>query len=180
MVPTPRLHVQWKRVPEAAAQLWRVGTGWRLQLAGQGVVQLQEGDRFEVDGHCIVARRVRLTRSAASATVSPLDPLQLAVFYDTVHVCGPGRPVLVISGKQARLISELAEAGVPIEWATVARQLWSDDADEHALRRRLDATLGRLRRKLGDHAYRTDLVAPSGRGLLELRLRPGDRVSDRQ
>jgi len=175
----PEPHVAWRLVPQAAARLWRVGAGWRLQQGDQAAVELREGDRFTVGGVGFEARSVRLARSGASATVSPLDPLELLVFYDTVHVCAAGRPVLVITGKQAQLITELALAGVPMEWATVARELWPRSDDDHQLRKRLDAVLSRLRRKLVQHAYRSDLVSPSGRGLLELRLGPRDRVSDR-
>ena len=60
----------------------------------------------------------------------------------------------------------------------LAGELWRG-APSHKLRRNLDQTLLRLRRKLDAAGVRTDLVQPDGAGSLALLRLPGDTVDDR-
>jgi len=175
--PDPSL--SWRVEGEAALRLWRVGEGWRYQLPDEPAADLEIGQRWTLQGVDFEVRSLPVTHAAGSATVSPRDPLRLVLFYDTLHIQAAGRPVLVIGGNAARLVSELASAGVPMSWQAVAGELWPEGGDEYAVRKRLDAMLGRFRKKLARGGFRTDLVRASGHGLLELRLGPSDIVDDR-
>jgi hypothetical protein len=175
----PEPQVRWTDDPGAAARLWRVGEGWRLRVGDGPPRDLAEGATFEVGGVTFETRSTPLSDAGARPTVGPLDPVRVVLFYDTVHLQARGRPVLVVNGRAARLLSELATARVPMAWQVAAGELWSDRAADEVLRKRLDAVLHRLRQKLAGAGFRDDLVGPDGRGLLELRLGPDDVVVDR-
>ena len=84
----------------------------------------------------------------------------------------------MLNGLHARLVSELALAGVPVGWEALAGELWPGDEDRLALRRRMDTALSRLRRKLRAAGVRTNLARADGCGHLELLLLDGDVVED--
>lgn len=79
----------------------------------------------------------------------------------------------------ARLVSELVALGGPAGWATLAGELWPDEADLLLQRGRLDTVLSRVRRRLRAAGVRADLVHTDGAGTMELLLYPHDRVEDR-
>ena len=82
-------------------------------------------------------------------------------------------------GQLARVVTELAAVQQPIAWEDLARPHWPQIDDRDALRRRWDGLLGRLRERLREIRVRTDLVAATRTGLVELVLREGDVVEDR-
>lgn len=175
----PEPEVRWTLDQAAALKMWRVGDTWRVQIPGEPVEDLRAPRTWTLNGVEIEVRWIPLTHAAGSATVSPQDPIRMVLFYDTLHLHAEGRPVMVVGGNPARLVSELHAAGVPMSWQAVASELWGDSDDEHVVRKRLDAMLGRFRTKLARGGFRTDLVRASGNGLLELRLAPRDVVEDR-
>lgn len=175
--PTPRL--SWRHDPAAPVQLWRIGEAWRARIGSEAPRDLQPGSVLSVDGIDVHAVTVPLEAAGGEATRGVSESLHLIAFYDTIHIQRRGCPVTVIAGQGARLVSELIATGVPLTWREAAHLLWTDDADEHALRNRLDAVVRRLRRKLAEYQIRDDLVSPDGTGHLELRLQPGDTVDDR-
>ncbi len=95
-----------------------------------------------------------------------------------MHLHRDGEPILALAGVPARILSELCVVGRPIGWEALCAQLWPDCEDRHALRRRLDMGLSRLRRRLQDARVRGDLVRADGTGLIELVTGPGDEVVD--
>jgi hypothetical protein len=87
--------------------------------------------------------------------------------------------VVVIAEQLARVLSELATVQQPMSWEELARPHWPHLDDRDALRRRWDGLLGRLRDLLRETGVRTDLVASTRIGLVELVLRDEDVVVDR-
>ncbi|MEZ4322210.1 MAG: hypothetical protein R3F61_32355 [Myxococcota bacterium] len=177
IVAEPEPAVVWRPVPHAHVQLWRMGDTWRYVHGDAPPADLQVGDRLSVGSVEFEAALIPL--QTGDATRGPGQPLRIVAFYDTVHILRDRHPPFVIAGGGARLISELALAGVPIGWAPLARTLWTDDEPDHVLRGRLDAVLRRLRSKLASGGIRDDLVAADGLGHVELRLDSSDSIEDR-
>lgn len=176
----PPGHLRLKRGLDetAIALLWFSGDGYRLKL-GERVSTIGPGDSFEVAG-----RRFEVLRyEGGGAGTSPAPdlerpPLVIVARWDTVHVHRGGEIALILSGMSARLVSELVRASVPLDWAMLAQELWSDERDWGVLRGRLDVTLGRLRKKLKTANLPPTLVSSNRCGQIELVLAPGDAVLD--
>ena len=98
--------------------------------------------------------------------------------YDTVHIHRDAAPTLTLDGIIARIVSDLATAGVPMGWQVLSAELWPGEADLAILRRNWDAALARLRKKLREARIRADLVRADRSGNFELFLARGDRVDD--
>lgn len=163
------------------AQLWHDGFGWVLRLPDGEDRPLVAGDAFTLAGHAFRAVHVPVGHAGHSTTraIGGIDrPLTLVARYDSAHILREDEPALVLSGHGARILSELATIRVPMAWEALARDLWPDDADPAALRRRFDAALARLRQKLRDARVRADLVRADGAGHVELYLHASDRVED--
>ena len=163
---------------DAHRHLWLEDDGWYAD-GEDGPVALQPGTPFEVAGTAFLptlvdSRGVERTEHQTAQQV----PLRLVAQYDTVQLHRAGHEPLLISGHGARILSDLATAKVPVSWESLAHELWGED-DRRRLRRRWDMQMLRLRRKLRDHGLPSDLVHPSGDGLVELVLRAGDVVEDR-
>jgi len=168
---------------EADAWIWSVGTGWRLQLSGHGTTrELREGDHFTVAGEdfSVVAMPLRSAGPAATDMArSVTAPLHLVAAWDSFHIHRDNTPVIALQGVLARIASELASVGAPLEWRVLARQVWPKEDDDLVLRHRLDANLSRLRKKLREAGVRPDLVRTDGGGLVELVRYPQDTLEDR-
>lgn len=178
----PHLRVEPRYVRSAAARVWSTGSGWRLQIGDAAACVLTPGDRFEVDGHGLAAVAVDLAEAGQAATRVQggiHGPVRLVAMFDTVHIHRDTGEVVAISGIPARILSELASVGGPVGWEGVANDLWPDAMDRHALRKKWDVSLSRLRRKLKAARLRSNLVRSDGSGNFELLLTEGDRVEDR-
>jgi len=167
---------------EAVAVFWNRDQVWQVRVQADGGLQaLRPGEGFEVAGLGIEAVRVPLAQAGPGAT-RPADriaaPLHIVSGYDTVQIYRDGVLLLTLGGKPARLLAELVAFDGPVAWAVLAGELWRG-APSHKLRRNLDQTLLRLRRKLDAAGVRTDLVQPDGAGSLALLRLPGDTVDDR-
>jgi len=177
--PEPGLSLRFE--PEAAAQLWSDGAGWRLRADGAPAVALVPGEVLEIDGHRVEVVTVPLQRANQDATVlggRMHPPLRLVARYDTAHLHRDGHDPVLLSGIGARILGELVALGAPAPWTVVASQIWRDEPVEHRLRRRWDVNLGRLRARLEQHGIRPNLVHSDGTGNIELVLLPGDQVVD--
>lgn len=167
-------------VHDADALLWSAGDATYLRQPGQADVRVAAGDSFTVAG-----RRYHLVAIALDGADTPpteradeVDaPLTLVLRYDTVHVHRGARS-FPIDGTPARLLTELAQIGVPAEWRTVARLVWPGEDEDTSLRARWDRALARLRKRLAEHGLRPDLVRTDGAGRAEVHLGPRDRVRD--
>ncbi len=175
----PKLQAIPRFVPDASAILWFTGSSYRLRNVGAVDRDIALGDAIIVGAHTV---HVVALPSEALAPLPTLrvqdDAMRIVARYDTVHIFRNDSPALVLDGVAARLMCELASAGVPMSWRTVARELWREDEEDLALRRRLDSHLARLRKKLRDAGLRADLVRSNGQGHLELFLWPSDVVQD--
>lgn len=164
---------------DARAWLWATDDGWRFR-DDSGTRPVPADGHFELDG--VPLRLVSRPLRGRAPTVSGPggDPTRIVLRYDSVHLFRGERPAVVLSGRQARLVSELASFAAPVDWPMIARAVWPDDVDRQRLRKRLDGTLSRLRRVLREGGQRADLVRPLGTGQFELLLYPDDVVVDEQ
>lgn len=167
-------------VPDAAAVLWTDADGWRVRLKDRPAQPLVVGDELRVDGRLVRAVAVPLAVAGQDRTRGgPDEPIRLVAWFDTVHLHRGGGAPLVLTGLQARLLSELVSVGAPIGWEEVAAVLWPTVTDRVQVRRRWDICLARLREHLRDAGVRPDLVRSTGSGLVELLLHASDAVEDR-
>lgn len=174
----PEVSVRWGMDGEADARMWRVGETWRVLLPSEPARELRPGSVFHVGGVAFTLTRVGL-EAPGGGTIGTQEPLRVVTFWDTVHIHRLGRDTVVLTGRGAQIMSELAMAGVPMGWRALAETLWPEPTDVMILRRRLDAALHRLRLKLGEAGIRDSLISADGHGHLEFRLEPGDRLEDR-
>jgi hypothetical protein len=166
--------------PDAPALLWHDGLGWVLRIEGDDR-PLVAGDTFDIGATTFRAVSVAVGDAGHSTTraIGGIDhPITLVARYDSVHILRDGEPPLVLGRHAARILSELATIRVPVPWETLAREIWDDEADAGALRRRFDASLSRLRQKLRDARLRADLIRADGAGNFELNLLPADVIQD--
>ncbi|MFT5584800.1 MAG: hypothetical protein ACI9VR_002387 [Cognaticolwellia sp.] len=174
MRPSPRLR---PGARDGAQAVFHMGpNGWRVRGQDGQTQDLQAGWRDESSGFEV---RWQLLEGQGQATqvrqgVSP--PMKIEARYDSVLIHRQGFPTFRVTGLSARIISELALVAGPLHWEPLARELWTDGSDPHFLRRRLDAVLGRLRRKLSDSKLPLELVRSDGAGYFELVLRPQDEL----
>jgi hypothetical protein len=168
--------------PGAEAHVWLTDGSPRLQRRNEPARPLRPGDSFEVDGRDV--RLVAVPLSSASHTPTRVEggvqaPLRIEARFDSVHIHREGRPPLVLSGRGARIVSELVCMGGPVPWQVLAAEVWSGHSEPRVLRRRLDVNLARLRSRLREAGVRSDLVRSNGAGQVELVLHDADRVEDR-
>lgn len=177
-------HAPWVvagHVETAVAWLWSTGSTWRCRRGSEPARSLEPGEVFEVGGHTLRVVSVPLAHAGLVATRAVggvASPLRLAANFDTAHIHREGAAPLVLSGVQARIVSELVALGGPAPWKVVAELLWPGEDDVDLLRSRFDVALSRLRRRLREARIRTDLVHSNGTGHVELLLYPQDHVED--
>lgn len=179
--PRPELLPRYAR--DADAHIWSDGAHWLLQIAGQEQrIELKVGSTWELAGVPFSAQAIELSQATPDATRQAgqlRTPLTLVANYDSVHIQREGEAPLALSGLAARILSELVAFDGPVDWQILANEVWPDEDDPHLLRRRLDVTLARMRKKLREHGLRKDLVRADGLGHLELFMYEGDQVEDR-
>lgn len=172
--------------PDADAMFWFDGHDYRMRAPGERRdwsepdVLLQPGDTVSIAGRDFRIVGIGIDGVAVPATARDAaleSPLVITLRYETVHV-QRGREQMTIDGIPAVMLSELGLIGAPVEWRTVAREVWPDEDDDTALRQRWDRGLARLRQRLSEAGLRADLVRLLGGGRAELYLYPGDRVED--
>lgn len=162
------------------AMVWRVASGWRVRVVGAEAKPLLAGDHVQVGAAVFTALEVSVAAVDATRRHDvPAAPLRVVARYDSVHVFREGAAPWTLAGVPARLTSELVRFGVPVPWTMLAAELWPEGAvDAVAQRRRLDATLSRLRARLSEGGVRPDLIRFTGAGAIELFLHDGDTVED--
>ncbi len=177
--PPPQVNGRYE--PDADAHLWLTDEEWRLQVAGQPPRTLAPGDGFSLGD--VEVRFVGVPLAAAGQTPTRVEggvqsPLRLVTRFGTAHIHRDGRPPLVVSGRGARILSELASFGGPVSWHVLATEVWPDHPSPDVLRHRLDVNLTRLRARLRAADVRPDLVHTDGAGQVELLLYEGDVVEE--
>lgn len=177
----PQVVLSARHDPAAHCQIWDSGDGWRRAQDGV-VTPLHAGDSWSVEG--VVCRAERMTVRGAGPTPTRVTggidpPLRIVTAWDSAQIQAGDAPPAVFGGVHARILSELVALGGPAAWDVVAREVWPDEQDTWALRKRWDVNLGRLRARLRDAGIRTDLVRAVGTGQVELVLRRHDVAEDR-
>lgn len=178
----PSLTVANRYERDADAHVWLTDTEWRVQLRGEEARPLEPGDEFAVGRHTV--QLVDVPLSSAGHTPTRVEggvhsPLRIEARFDTVHIHRKDRPPLVLSGRGARIVSELVCMRGPVGWQTLAGEVWPGHPEPGVLRHRLDVNLARLRSRLREAGVRSDLVRSDGAGQVELLLHDGDSVEDR-
>ena len=159
------------RPRKGATELWAVDEDWfigpeAIPLTGAVTV---DGHQFEV---VYVDRQEAEVPSTRARGL--YQALHIVARYDVVQLHQAQRPVFVLSGEPARLVSELAQLQAPVGWRVVAEELWPT-LDGTRMRRRWDKTLAKLRGKLREANIRPDLVRSTG-GQVSLVTLEQDRV----
>jgi hypothetical protein len=176
---SPRPALSSRHDPSAPCQIWTTGAGWRLRIHDVQRL-LPIGVPFEVDGLRLMVSARPVPESVRTQGQGGVHaPLRLEVSFDTVHLHRRGEPALVIGGVSGRVLAELAAIRGPVHWETVAREIWLDEPDPLALRKRWDVSLARLRVRLREARVRHDLVTTDKNGIYALLLREGDEVDDK-
>lgn len=166
---------------DAHAQLWSIGPGWRLQLAGGAPRSVQAGDAFEVAGvRCSLVAVPNDPGRPPPTTLGGVtrDALRVVVLGETVQLHRHEHEVLTIAGTGARIVAELVRCQGATAWEILARAVWPEASGVLTLRHRWDVALGRLRTRLRDEGVR-ELLRADGAGQLALELHEGDIVDDR-
>ncbi len=167
--------------PAAAAIIWGDGLDWFARAVGADDVRLVPGAPLVLGTTTFQVVAVAVAAAAESTSLDARrvdEPLLLVNRYDTIHIHRGHELVLTLDGIVARIVSDLASAGVPMGWNLIAADLWPGETDTAILRRNWDAALARLRRKLRDARIRTDLVRSDYGGNFEIVLHRGDRIDD--
>ena len=165
--------------PDARVQVWTYGSGWMYRVDNGEARELHAGLQIVLGDSVFDVVEVRLRDASRIGTeVGDDAPLRIVARHVTAHIHREGSAVCVLSGVMARIVSELAVMGVPVNWEVLAAQIWPDEEDRGVLRRRWDVNLGRLRARLRQARIREDLVRPDGHGNLELVLAACDVVED--
>lgn len=166
--------------PGGRGWIWSAD-GYRLQLAGEPPRALSPGDAIALDGATMTLREVPLHEGAVKPTQSATarEPaMRIVARFETLHLYREDGAVFSIGGIPARIVSELVDYRVPVPWNLVARTIWPDLTDPYLLRQNWDRHIKRLRRKLGEAGFRTNLLRADGRGGIELMTMPRDEVVD--
>ena len=186
---TPRAELRPGFHPAALAHLWMDADGVRVRQNGKPDLAMVPGGQTTVAGVHLEVVEMALHDAAeyiTTASGSVAVALEVVTRYDTVHIYRENRPAFRLSGISARILSELVSYDAPASWATVAAELWPEDAAQiaaspaaHArLRARWDVNLGRLRKKLSKAGIRPELVRSDGHGNVELSLEKEDVLRD--
>lgn len=178
----PPLALAGRYEPGADAHLWLTDSEWRLQQRGQPARPVGPCDAFRVGEVEVTLIEVPISAAGQAPTRQEggvRSPLRIVAQFDTVHIHRDDRPPLVLSGRGARIVSELVTFGGPVSWQVLAAEVWPDHPEPSVLRHRLDVNLARLRSRLRGADVRADLVRSDGAGQVELLLYDGDAVEDR-
>lgn len=178
--PTPRLTRGWR--DDASWTLWSTGEGW-VARGPDGVDRpVEAGDTLPVGAHTLTLIDIPLRAAGPGPTrrAGEFDaPITLVARFDTVDLLRDDVIALRLSGKAARLVSELVVLDGPVAWGALSTELWPDEPEPTVRRGRLDVILTRIRRRLRAAGVRDDLVRSDRSGQIELYVHPHDTVVDR-
>ena len=174
-------HVEPGYQANALAHLWSDGDAWLLQRVDAAPERVAAGHVEHFGASRVELVTVPLEGAGAPSTIDAgrvNPPLHIVARYHSVHLHRRGLPVVTLSGQPALVLSELVAMEGLVEWSVLAGQVWRRHSRKDTLRKKLDAALSRLRKKLAEGEVRDDLVRADGTGRIELVLYDGDRVED--
>jgi len=158
-----------KWVPDAKGVLWLSGHELRFRAEDEPerVLPLEEtATAFEVSGQRFEVQRVANT---AGDSTLPYAEVVMRIDDDRVELRAGARR-LVLDGIPARFLIALARSSEALGWASLASAVWPDEPNWDNLRRRLDVTLSRIRKKLREHELPADILRTVGQGHFSLAL----------
>lgn len=165
----------------AAALIWNRDDRWRVRIGDGDPQDLLDGSVIDVGGYTLHALGIPLTQLDEGGTLrrgAIGRALRVVTHYDAAQIHREGEPTLVLSGISARILSELVSFGGPVDWPVLAGEVWPHINNRQRLRRNLDVSLTRLRKKLERARIRPDLVYSDGSGKIVLMLMDGDTTDD--
>lgn len=163
---------------DAAAQFWNRGVDWSIRTPGSEADTLAPGRAYDV-GVPLEALSIQLGAAGASATeldANNRHALRIVAKYDTVSIERGDGHNLYLNGIAARIVSELAEIGGPVDWQVLAREVWGTTYERVLMRRKWDVAVARLRRRLRDGGISPNIIMADGKGNFELLLSSADQV----
>ena len=180
IVPQPEPAIEPRFEQSAPAHVWNNSDGWSIRLEGDASEPIVPGASWDVAGFTVLALAIPLPEAGMAETVVSdrgYSTLRIIDRDGTIHIHPDGdRESLILNGKPAQIISELAMMEVLAPWYVVAGEIWPRTRDLKILRRNWDQCLNRLRRKLREGNIRDNLVTADGTGNIELFLLPGDTL----
>ena len=165
----------------AAALVWNRDDRWRIRIGSAPAEELRPGESHTINGQTVTAVALPLSRLGSDATRlagAINSPMRIVVQYDAAQIHREDEPVLVLAGISARILSELVAFGGPVAWAVLAGEIWPHIQARSRLRKQLDVSLTRLRKKLSQERIRKDLIKSDGTGKIALVLSGADTVED--
>lgn len=172
--PTPRVKHGYD--PGGDAILWTVGEHWRIQVMATGeVIKLDDTHAMDIAGLTLGTCQVPLTEMAYPRTRAPsVTALRIERCGDRVKVWQHDReeqlPVL-IAGVPGKICASIIAHDHTAQVQEIIADVWPDDASlEHALRKRFDMGLKRLRIRLEQLGFGPETLVLDGSGTLVLKL----------
>lgn len=164
----------------ADAVFWSLGDAWSYRLRDGETRELVDGTSFQLGTRTITCERIALDDVGVAKTrQSERAPLHLEIAPKSVKIrVDVHERTAVITGVPGKILASISSHPHPVEWDTIAHQVWPDDlCTESSLRRRFDVGMLRLREKLQQLDLPSNLVQMDGSGLVVLHLDPEDRIT---
>ncbi len=177
--PSLRLSRGWR--DGALWSIWSTGDGWVARDSAGAERTVAAGQTLNLGDSAISLVDIPLRNAGPAPTRRGGEfdaPLTVVARFDTVDIARGDEIVVRLSGKAARLVSELVAVNGPLSWGALSTELWPDEPDPAVRRARLDVILTRTRRRLRASGVREDLVRADRAGHFELLLHPRDAVVD--
>lgn len=154
---------------DADGVVWSSTDRLRLRLADGAESDLAPGLPFELAGRRLQIDLVPIDelREVATVPIHEAGSVQVAVDDERVTI-SLGERRVSFDGVPARFLSVLHRTGGALDWATLSSRVWTDEHDWGALRRRLDVTLARIRKRLRESGLSPTIVRSDGQGSFAL------------
>lgn len=167
--------------PRGGAIFWTTGSLWRVQIADQPSLTLEQGQTFIVDQTRIEVIAIPLDRIAQTHTRNSLrSPLRFTCHDTHVEIARVNEPTIKVSGVPGRILLSLLRRQGTASYQEIVKEVWPHDVSTNlSLRRRFDTGIRRLRTHLG-HVLpvdETQFIQLDGTGVVTLFLSPRDEIA---
>ena len=165
-VDPPYVTANWR--PDAVAVMWASDGTYRLRFnnGDERVVDVSAGP-VSFDIGRVFTLQLERTENVAGTSTLREEPVRVVIDGERVELLSSTHGA-TFDGVGARLLTVLANTSGSLDWATLAQTVWPDEPNWDNLRRRLDVTLSRLRRKLRESGLTPDIVRSEGQGHFSL------------
>ena len=151
-----------------AAIFWTVDGQHRVTIPGQPTRQIVAGDLIELPSMTARVVSVPLNHASRTQTRTHVATVtRLEVLTHGVRVHQEDHASALIAGLPGKILAALLTHGPTMSWEQLVEHVWPGDRSlEHALRRRFDCNLARLRARLQRLNLSPQLIRMSGTGLI--------------